>query len=97
MRGEVRGVKGEAIGAPFHDVCDDAGREPLRPDALRSFIPHAATGFSRTGYVTATEMVIHPRRSRVARTPLKKIVERPMMVPALTEGSRLFLRVVWMD
>jgi hypothetical protein len=36
MRGEVRGVKGEAIGAPFHDVCDDAGREPLRPDALRS-------------------------------------------------------------
>jgi hypothetical protein len=42
MRGEVRGVKGEAIGAPFHDVCDDAGREPPRPDALRSFIPHAA-------------------------------------------------------
>lgn len=31
MRGEVRGVKGEAIGAPFHDVCDDAGREPPRP------------------------------------------------------------------
>jgi hypothetical protein len=35
-----------------------------------------ATGFSKTGYVTATEMVIHPRLSRIARTPLKKIVQR---------------------
>jgi hypothetical protein len=35
------------------------------------------TGFSKTGYVTATEMVIHPCRSRIARTPLKKIVQKP--------------------
>jgi len=35
------------------------------------------TGFSKTGYVTATEIVIHPRRSRIARTPLKKIVQKP--------------------
>jgi hypothetical protein len=35
------------------------------------------TGLSKTGYVTATEVVIHPRRSRIARTPLKTIVKRP--------------------
>jgi hypothetical protein len=33
------------------------------------------TGLSKTGYVTATGMVIHPRRSRLAQTPLKKIVK----------------------
>jgi hypothetical protein len=31
MRGEVRGVKGEAIGAPFHDVCDDAAESRCVP------------------------------------------------------------------
>ena len=35
------------------------------------------TGLSKTGYVTATASVIHPRRSRIARTPLKTIVKRP--------------------
>jgi hypothetical protein len=35
------------------------------------------TGLNKTGYVTATEMVIHPRRSRIARTPLRKIVKSP--------------------
>jgi hypothetical protein len=35
------------------------------------------TGLSKTGYVTAAGIVIHPRRSRIGRTPLKKIVERP--------------------
>jgi hypothetical protein len=34
-------------------------------------------GFSKTGYVTATGTVIHPRRSRIARTPFHKIVQRP--------------------
>jgi hypothetical protein len=36
MRGEARGVKREARGAPLHDVCDDSGREPLGADPLRS-------------------------------------------------------------
>jgi hypothetical protein len=35
------------------------------------------TGLSKTGYVTAAGMVIHPRRSRIARTPLTKILKRP--------------------
>jgi hypothetical protein len=36
-----------------------------------------ATGFNNTGYVTADDVVIHPRRSRIATTPLAKIVKRP--------------------
>jgi hypothetical protein len=39
--------------------------------------PPDETGFSKWGYVTATEMVIHPRRSRIARAPLNQIVKRP--------------------
>ncbi|HVH77693.1 MAG TPA: hypothetical protein VM755_22485 [Stellaceae bacterium] len=34
------------------------------------------TGFSKTGYVTKTGVVIHPRRSWIARTPLAKIMRR---------------------
>jgi hypothetical protein len=35
MRGEVRGVQGEAIGAPFHDVCDDAAESRRAPSLLQ--------------------------------------------------------------
>jgi hypothetical protein len=36
-----------------------------------------STGFSKTAYVTANDVVIHPRRSRIAMTPLSRITKRP--------------------
>jgi hypothetical protein len=36
-----------------------------------------ATGFNCVGYVTRNDIVIHPRRSRIARTPLTLIATRP--------------------
>jgi hypothetical protein len=48
MRGEARGVKREARGAPLHDVCDDSGREPLGADPLRSPIRAPARALTQT-------------------------------------------------
>ena len=35
------------------------------------------TGFNNTGYITADDMVIHPRRSRIGMTPLARIEKGP--------------------
>jgi Permuted papain-like amidase enzyme, YaeF/YiiX, C92 family len=51
-----------------------------------------ATGFNNTGYVTADDMVIHPRRSRIATTPLAKIVKRPhrlIQLPNLPHAQQI--------
>jgi hypothetical protein len=34
------------------------------------------TGFSNTGYITSGNIVVHPRRSRIAKTPLDNFVRR---------------------
>jgi hypothetical protein len=36
-----------------------------------------STGFDKTGYVTSDGMVLHPRRSRIAHTPLRRIEKWP--------------------
>jgi hypothetical protein len=84
MRGEARGVKREPLGAPFHDVCGNAGREPLRPNALSSLIPHAAKqrafdnasgvqpcpqGRNWTGNITARNRDLATQRLLVRLTP----------------------------
>jgi hypothetical protein len=44
-----------------------------RPDP---WLPTDHTGFNKTGYLTKDRVVIHPRRSRIVRTPLEKIQRR---------------------
>jgi hypothetical protein len=44
-----------------------------------------ATGFNVVGYVTRNDLVIHPRRSRIAKTPLAKIVTRPHRIIEVPE------------
>lgn len=61
----------------------NAGKEKLVTRAILFrgwFDPwhrEVSTGFDKTGYVTTDGMVIHPRRSRIAQTPLSKIERRP--------------------
>jgi permuted papain-like amidase YaeF/Yiix C92 family enzyme len=50
------------------------------------------TGFNNTGYVTADDIVIHPRRSRIAMTPLARIAKRPhqlIQLPNLPHAQQI--------
>jgi hypothetical protein len=50
------------------------------------------SGFNNTGYITADDIVIHPRRSRIAMTPLARIAKRPhqlIQLPNLPHAQQI--------